>query len=153
MLTTKYNAATLLIKALMQVPIVAGTASKWVCTGLICTKRKFSVYTAPVTSVAVALILVHVCTLIESCRPNACGSNLNIYFWQDYILNRLPKETYKPVMINFSAQTSANQTQNIILSKLDKRRKGLFGPPMGCKTVRKYPPALYHTHTLKLYQY
>jgi dynein heavy chain len=49
---------------------------------------------------------------------------------QSMLTNTMP-ENYDNVVLTFSARTSANQTQDIIDSKMDKRRKGVFGPPTG----------------------
>ena len=38
-----------------------------------------------------------------------------------------------PITLTFSANTSANMTQDLLDSKMDKRRKGVYGPPGGKK--------------------
>ncbi|XP_052747260.1 dynein axonemal heavy chain 7 [Bicyclus anynana] len=53
----------------------------------------------------------------------------------DYLVKRVDTKVYKALIMAFSAQTNCNQTQDIIMGKLDKRRKGVFGPPIGCYCV------------------
>ncbi|KAG8436117.1 hypothetical protein GDO86_007286 [Hymenochirus boettgeri] len=59
--------------------------------------------------------------------PTGTGKTLTI---NDKLLKNFPLE-YISHFLMFSARTSANQTQDLIDSKLDKRRKGVFGPPLG----------------------
>ncbi len=42
---------------------------------------------------------------------------------------------YAPVFVNFSAQTNSFRTQEIIESKLEKKRKTVLGAPVGKKVA------------------
>ncbi|KAL3266448.1 hypothetical protein HHI36_010620 [Cryptolaemus montrouzieri] len=58
--------------------------------------------------------------------PTGTGKTLTV-------IAKLGKNMHKKFIcdfLSFSARTSANQTQDLIDSKLDRRRKGVFGPPV-----------------------
>ncbi|CAG2053712.1 unnamed protein product, partial [Timema podura] len=57
------------------------------------------------------------------------------FYVQNIMMSGLSMEDYVPAFITFTVQTSANQTQDLVLSKLHKRRKGQYGPPHNKKAV------------------
>lgn len=63
--------------------------------------------------------------------PTGTGKSQNIY---NMLTTKLSEE-YQYIALTFSAQTSANQTQDTIDAKMEKRRKGYYGPPVGKRCV------------------
>jgi len=61
--------------------------------------------------------------------PTGTGKTINISELLGYEMD----ESFNMMPVNFSAQTSALQTQNAIDERMEKRRKGVFGPPPGTK--------------------
>jgi dynein heavy chain len=57
-------------------------------------------------------------------QPAGTGKTLAI---MDRLLNGMGKG-FETLPMAFSASTSANQTQDILDAKMDKRRKDVFGP-------------------------
>lgn len=54
---------------------------------------------------------------------------------QGMLLQGFSADSYSTNAFAFSAQTTANQTQDVIDGKLDKRKKGTFGPPPNKKML------------------
>jgi len=66
---------------------------------------------------------------IMMCGDTGTGKTINI---NKYLSSGMP-QNYIPVMAMFSAQTTQNMTQDLIDSKCEKRRKGVYGPMAGKK--------------------
>ena len=61
------------------------------------------------------------------------GTGKTVYIKQS--LDAMDKDKWTNIQSTFSAQTNANQIQDIIDNKLDKRKKGVFGPKQGTRAV------------------
>lgn len=61
------------------------------------------------------------------CGPTGTGKT--VYMQQ--ALMELDKDAYMQLFIGFSAKTNCAQTQSLIDAKIERRRKGVYGPPMG----------------------
>eukprot|EP01012_Entosiphon_sulcatum_P030911 TRINITY_DN3847_c0_g1_i1.p1 TRINITY_DN3847_c0_g1~~TRINITY_DN3847_c0_g1_i1.p1 ORF type:complete len:4187 (-),score=787.17 TRINITY_DN3847_c0_g1_i1:47-10915(-) len=59
--------------------------------------------------------------------PTGTGKTLTI---QDKLMQGMP-EKYVPLLVNFSAQTTANMLQDNLMSKFEKRRKDTYGASAG----------------------
>eukprot|EP00878_Enallax_costatus_P036086 GHUV01040379.1.p1 GENE.GHUV01040379.1~~GHUV01040379.1.p1 ORF type:complete len:366 (+),score=115.95 GHUV01040379.1:942-2039(+) len=58
------------------------------------------------------------------------GTGKTVYV-KSHLQSALPADKFTSMLLTFSAQTSANMTQDIIDGKLEKRRRGVYGPPAG----------------------
>jgi len=65
------------------------------------------------------------------CGPTGTGKSVYV----TKTISAFPQDKFKCLSLGFSAKTSANMTQDIVDGKLDKRRKGVYGPPMGQKAI------------------
>ena len=63
--------------------------------------------------------------------PTGTGKSLNI----NQLITKVLGEEFQQISMVFSAQSGCNQTQDTIDAKLDKLRKGVYGPPIGKKCI------------------
>ncbi|KAL1506278.1 hypothetical protein ABEB36_005670 [Hypothenemus hampei] len=64
--------------------------------------------------------------------PTGTGKS---FYIQDMLLNKLDKTKYEPGFITFTVQITCNQTQDLVISKLNKRKRGHYGAQKGKTAV------------------
>ena len=64
--------------------------------------------------------------------PTGTGKSV---FIKKVLTQTMDQEKYKPIFLSYTAETSGNDAQRIVDGKVDKRRKGVFGPAFGCKAL------------------
>ena len=62
------------------------------------------------------------------------GTGKSVYVTR-HLVKGLPSDSFMPIIVAFSARTSARMTQEQVDGRLDKRRKGVIGPPMGKRAI------------------
>lgn len=64
--------------------------------------------------------------------PTGTGKS---FYMQDLLMNQMDQTFYTPAFITFTVKISANQTQELVISKLNKRKRGHYGPSKGKTAV------------------
>ncbi|CAG9462898.1 unnamed protein product [Pedinophyceae sp. YPF-701] len=62
------------------------------------------------------------------------GTGKSVYI-RRHLVSGLPKGAWVQIFVTMSARTTANMTQDQIDGRLDKRRKGIYGPPIGQRAI------------------
>ena len=95
-------------------------------------RKTFSEFIIPTPeTVSYGWMVEHICTQMKHVLcigPTGTGKTITV---KQKLMTGMDASVYSPLFLTFSAQTSANQTQDILDGKMDKRRKGFFGPPAG----------------------
>lgn len=89
-----------------------------------------TVYTAQMSYFCCNMLRIGCSPLIVG--PTGTGKSVCV---TKAIAEELPQEKFKTIALSFSAKTSANMTQEIIGGQLTKRRKGVYGPPVGMQAI------------------
>jgi len=64
--------------------------------------------------------------------PTGTGKS---FYIQDLLMNKLEKDKFEPGFITFTVQITCNQTQDLVISKLNKIKRGHYGAQKGKTAV------------------